>query len=79
MLLTVNKENKSYGFIQLFAEKMLDNEIAEIFRDDLLSFGLDKNDYDFTATQHDDVDDLIHDEEAIDELLSYHRIWNKVS
>lgn len=79
MLLTDDKEDKSYGFIQLFAEKMLDNEIAEIFRDDLFSFGLDKNDYDFATTQHQDVDDLIYDAEAIDELLSYHRVWNTIS
>ena len=64
MLLTDDKENKNFGFIQLFAEKMFDNEIAEIFRDDLFSFGVDKNDYDFAATQHHDVDDLLYNEEA---------------
>ena len=62
---------KSYGFIQHFAEKMFDDEIAELLRDDLFSFGIDKNDYDFSITQDYDVDDLIYDEEALSDLLKY--------
>jgi len=60
---------KSYGFIQHFAEKIFDDEIAELLRDDLFSFGIDRNDYDFSMTQDYDVDDLIYDEEAICDLL----------
>jgi len=69
MSLIDNNFQKSYGFIQLFAEKMFDDEIAELFRDDLFTFGIDRNDYDFNMTQDYDVDDLIYDEEAISELL----------
>lgn len=69
MLLIDNNFKKSYGFIQLFAEKVFDDEIAKLFRDDLFSFGIDRNDYDFNMTQDYDVDDLIYDEEAISELF----------